>query len=259
MSVTLIDFMGNDVTICNAARVSFDKATAFDKVGPFDSEASAANARSRDPQALMSVAMTPSTNGWNYYRVTDSDAGLLNFLARKRHFSPFTHAQVQFRIKMPLFLARQWYKSRVGIEKDCGWNEVSRRYVKSEPEFFLPEKGFRKAAANVKQGSSDELVTEGFNGKSLHNLVAAHYQSATLLYLGMMEAGCAPEDARMVLPVAMITEWIETGSIMAYARLCHLRNDEHAQSYIRPYADAISQQIEPHFPLSWRALMEFRQ
>jgi thymidylate synthase (FAD) len=256
--IQVIDTLGNDVTVANAARVSFNKESAYDQVGNFRSEAAATEARSRDPQAWLDAPVHKLATGWSYCRLKDTDASLIKFLARERHFSPFTHAMIQVRIKMPLFLARQWYKTRIGIEKDCGWNEVSRRYVKDEPEFFLPEKGFRKAAEHVKQGSSDELVTEGFDGKSLHNLVAAHYQSSKLLYLGMLEAGCAPEDARMVLPVAMMTEWIETGTLLAYARLIHLRQDEHAQSYIRAYANVLAQQIEPHFPMAWRALMEHR-
>lgn len=253
--IELISFMGTDLDVVDAARVSFNKKSTYDLVGPYSSEAACRGAFHRDPQACLEPRL--SSSGWVYQRVNDGDANLIHFLARERHFSPFTHVIAKFRIRMPLFLARQWYKHRIGLEKDCGWNEVSRRYVQDEPEFFLPEKGFRKKAAKVKQGSSDELVTKGFNDKPLLNLVRAHYDASKRLYQGMLDAGVAPEDARMVLPVAMMTEWVETGSIMAYARMVKLRSDEHAQSYIRPYAEAISNLLCERFPISWRALMEY--
>jgi thymidylate synthase (FAD) len=254
-NVELTDRLGTDLTIANAARVSLHKWSEFDVVGPFSSEITATGARCKDPNSTSRLPWQ-SGGGWVYQRVKDADAQLINYCARERHFSPFTHCIAQFRIKMPLFLARQWYKSRIGLEKDCGWNEVSRRYVKDEPEFFEVEKGFRKAAEKIKQGSTSELVTKGFEGKSLVNLVKAHNDSSRRLYLGMLEAGVAAEDARMVLPVAMMTEWIETGSIMAYARMVKLRADDHAQSYIRPYANDISTSLSAAFPISWRALME---
>ena len=108
MNVELIDYLGNDVTIANAARVSFHKETETYNVGPFSTEAACAEAIKKDPQATGAYASV--RNGWVYERVKDADAHLINYLAREWHFSPFTHAIVQFRIRMPLFLARQWYK-----------------------------------------------------------------------------------------------------------------------------------------------------
>lgn len=249
--VQLIDHMGSDLSISNAARVSNDKVSDWDTVGPFQNIPPVGE----DAQARPGNLVTGSPEGFTYQRLNDKDAGLIRFLAVNGHESPFHHGVLQFRIKMPLALARQWYKHRIGIEKDCGWNEMSRRYVDDTPEFFMPA-AWRKRAANVKQGSSDEAVTTAFTGKSLHNLVQAHYTASRLLYEGMLFEGVAPELARLVLPTATMTEWIETGSVMAYARIVKLREDAHAQKDIHPYAQTVSDECSKLFPISWAALMQ---
>lgn len=254
-AVQIVDKMGSDLTVVDAARVSFDKKSTYLQSKSFPSVEEALDAMRQD---LLShpdgnIAGNP-LEGFTYERLSEQDAKLIIYLAEHGHFSPFTHCMVQFRITQPIFVARQWYKHRIGLERDCGWNEISRRYVKDEPEFFFPDK-WRKAAANVKQGSSTtETVDTIFEGKSIHNLYAAHVEAARRLYTEMIHAGVAAEQARMVLPMSMMTSWIETGSLMAYARICQLRLDPHAQEETKAYARAIDEIMRREFPISWKAL-----
>lgn len=203
--VQLMDHMGSDDTVVNAARVSMHK------------EASA-------------------------YTVKQNDK-LIQYLAKHKHWTPFSHPQVTLRIKMPIFIARQWFKHMVGFTR----NEVSRRYVDDTPEFYLPTE-WRRRAANVKQGSSDEVWM--LSGKWLPR----SYREALNDYEYMLEEGICPEQARMVLPQSMYTEFIETGSLAAYARLANLRLDPHAQKEIQWYAEAIDALMADLYPVSWEAL-----
>lgn len=217
ISVELLDHMGTDRTVSNAARVSFDKwKEEFDP----------------------------------------SDAKLIAFLAREGHWSPFAHAYASFRINAPIFVARQLQKHTVGL----AWNEVSRRYVDTEPTFYIPEK-WRKRAENVKQGSSDEAVfTEA-------TLVQTGYSEwygpdytewnelALEVYNQLLNDGVAPELARMVLPQSMMTQWIWSGSLFAFARVCNLRLDPHAQYETRLVAEGISKHMAELFPESWKVLI----
>lgn len=202
--VEIIDSLGTDLTVVNAARVSMAKESA---------------------------------------EFTDKDAGLINYLATHGHWTPFSQPQVQLRIKMPIFIARQWFKHQVGFTR----NEVSRRYVDDTPEFYVPT-AWRMRAANVKQGSSDDLWD--WQGGS----ISIGLRECVRDYHLLLENGVAPEMARMVLPQSMYTEFIETGSLAAYARLCKQRLDPHAQKEIQAYATVVSQIIEPLFPHSWKAL-----
>jgi thymidylate synthase (FAD) len=254
--ISLVDTMGDDLTVCNAARVSFNKESGWDTVGPFAEEIDAQAAKAQDVQARPGDdSLWQGGAGWVYQRLNDKDAKLIHSLAREGHWSPFSHAIAQFRMKMPLAIARQWYKHRIGIEKDCGWNEVSRRYVVDMPEFYMPSGWRKRPTGGAKQGSSDELVETIFGGKPINNLVAAHYESARRLYEEMITEGVAPEMARLVLPNATMTEWVETGSVMAYARLVNLRIDPHAQKDIKPYAAFVFETLGARFPTAWRALM----
>ena len=184
--VTLLDTMGTDLSIVNAARVSFDKESDWEGLR---------------------------------YKLSEKDAKLIRYLAKHNHWSPFSHATASFRVKAPIFVARQLAKHQVGFS----WNEVSRRYVDSEPEFFLPE-GWRERAENVKQGSSDKLV----------DFLPPDPYDTTLLalnaYESLLKAGVCPEQARMVLPQNTMTEWIWTGSVYGWARMCKLRLDSHTQT-----------------------------
>lgn len=206
--VELIDTFGDDLTVVNAARVSFHKEV---------------------------TEMTPR------------DAKLVKYLADHQHVTPFFHPQARFRIKMPIFVAREWYRHQIGFAR----NEVSRRYVDEKPEMYMPEV-IRARDANLKQGSKSEPVDLHDQAK---DILQGANEAALAAYERLLEMGTAPEVARTVLPQGMYTEFVETGSLAAYARLCGLRLDPTAQWEIRQYADAVRQLLLPRFPVSWGALV----
>jgi len=210
IKVQLIDTMGSDLTVVNSARVSFSNVSDTFK---------------------------------------DKDKGLINYLAKHDHWTPFAHVQLQFRIKAPIFVARQLVKHQVGMV----WNEVSRRYVDSEPEFHHPE-AWRKRAADKKQGSSDEL----FEGKRFDARYKDLMLQATAVFDNMIATGVAPEQARMVLPQSMMTEWIWTGSLIAFARVVKLRAAPDAQLECQWIANMIDEEIKQREELkhSWSALCQ---
>ena len=179
MTVTLVDHMGSDLTVVNAARVSFAKVHE-----EFDEK---------------------------------NDSKLIRYLAKHDHWSPFGHSSLQFHIKAPVFVARQLVKHQVGLT----WNEVSRRYVDMEPEFYTPDV-WRGVAENKKQGSSEEEIDINPHGR-----VVDEYQtvlrSAKWTYEHLLDLGVCPEQARMVLPQSMMTEWYWSGTLYAFARVCNLR------------------------------------
>lgn len=231
MKVDLIDRMGSDLDVVNAARVSFDKESDWD--------------RSKDtyPGAVYDL------------KLIDQDKKLISYLAKHKHWSPFSHCFVKFRIKAPIFVARQLQKHVVGL----AWNEVSRRYVDSPPEFHTPNH-WRKRAENVKQGSSDATVYALRKTETaiytVHDAYDNAMHRALSLYNDMVEAGICPEQARMVLPQSMYTEWIWSGSLYAFARVCKQRLDPHAQAETRYIAAQIAEEMKTLFPVSWEALME---
>lgn len=216
-SVQLLDFLGNDLAVVNAARVSFNKTQ-------------------------------------DVFR--ESDKKLIEYLAKHKHKSPFNHAFLKFRVKAPVFIARQMVKHEYLV-----WNEVSRRYVTDEPTFYLPEV-WRKKADNVKQGSSDEeveLQLRNFNddrdGK-LDETPFEIYHTCLSHYNQLLEAGVCAEQARMVLPQSMMTEWIWSGSLYSFVKMVALRTDPHAQKECRDVAEEIGRCIKTIFPVSYNALME---
>lgn len=205
----LLEVFGNDLTVVNAARVSFHK-----------------------------IATVMETK----------DEKLISYLAKHNHNSPFFHPQARFRLKMPIFVAREWFRHTVGFSR----NEVSRRYVDDEPECWVPTE-LRARDANKKQGSKDELIpTNSVVVKQIQNFT----DGAVSFYNFLLKEGVAPEIARAVLPQSMYTEFIETASLAAYARLCGLRLDPHAQKEIREFAGAVAEQMEKAFPVSWKALTQ---
>lgn len=223
MNVTLLDSLGDDLTVVNAARVSMAKQSAWQ----YD------------------VADFPALQVSS--RLKDEDARLIRYLAKHQHWTPFSHVVVTLRIKMPIFVAREWFRHTVGLTR----NETSRRYVDSEPEFFMPAE-WRGRAESVKQGSGEPLETD--QQRRCHITVEGHYEAAKRLYTALLTEGVAPEQARMVLPQAMMTEFWETGSLAAYARICKLRLDPHAQAEIQEYAVEIAAIMERVVPVSWAAL-----
>ena len=219
-SVHLVDFMGSDLSVVNAARVSFAKESFWEN----------------EEQWLENDEPL---------RLSEKDQKLITYLAKHNHWSPFAHNSLTFRIKAPVFCARQMVKHQVGGV----WNEVSRRYVDDEPEFYFPEVWRGKPTGNIKQGSEGEWHdTEiGAAYELLEDLVTT--------YKGMITRGCAPEMARMLLPQCMMTEWWWTGSLMFFARVCKQRLDPHAQEETRDIAKLINESIPKEFAHSWKALM----
>ena len=202
--------MGSDLTVVNAARVSFGKQKI---------------------------------------EFEDGDEKLINYLAKHNHWSPFGHCSAQFHIKAPVFVARQLVKHQIGLT----WNEISRRYVDNEPEFFEPNVR-RGVADNKKQGSSDESID--INPKN--NMVNDYQHAlnrAKWTYEELLRKGVCPEQARMVLPQSMITEWYWSGTLYAFARVCNLRCKPDAQQETREIANMIDKECGKLFPISWSALI----
>lgn len=238
MLVTLVDHMGSDLSVVNAARVSFDKESEWAQ--------SYAEKFPDDPYPNVLDVLK------------DSDVKLINYLAKHNHWSPFAHTSIQLRVKAPVFCARQLVKHQVGGV----WNEVSRRYVDSEPEFYFPEV-WRGRPVNAKQGSTGVVERVRFHDNSGNGVeygVGGTVRRFIAQSLGMYEDlidGCvAPEQARMVLPQNMHTEWIWTGSLMFFCRVCRERLAPGAQQETREVAEQIAEIVAPLFPVSWSALME---
>ena len=244
MEVTLIDHMGSDLSVVNAARVSFNKESDWEYLKAETYEEAEAFGKV-DHEYIFSdrwMGSYPAT------RLSDADTKLISYLAKHNHWSPFSHTFLSFHIKAPLFVARQLAKHQVGL----AWNEVSRRYVDSEPEFYVPDM-WRKRAENVKQGSSDEPVRMD-GGWIAEWHTEQLYERQVGVYKRMLELGVCPEQARMVLPQSMMTEWIWSGSLFAFSRVCKLRLDKHTQIETQTVAQAIASHVEKLFPVSWKAL-----
>ena len=227
MNVDLVDHMGTDLTVVNAARVSFDKASFWE----------------------YSTVEHPEFGPIRDEHLSVADTKLIHYLAKHNHWSPFAHTSIQLRIKAPIFVARQLFKHQVGGVE----NEVSRRYVDSEPEFYFPEVWRGRPTDGAKQGSSGEVT-------HVHGVLVSHgaqYAASTALgtYNQLIDGGVAPEQARMILPQNMMTEWYWTGSLMFFARVCKERLAPGAQAETRDVASLIAREVELLFPVSWNALM----
>jgi thymidylate synthase (FAD) len=215
MKATLIDKMGTDLTVVNAARVSFGKQ--IDEFGLKDEK-------------------------------------LIAYLARHNHWTPFGHCTLQLHIKAPIFVRAQLFKHKVGLVE----NEISRRYVDTEPEIYIPNK-LRGRAKDKKQGSSDiDLSNQPCDiwGKPLKDLFIDISYNAVGEYLLLLSKGVAPEQARMILPQNTYTEWYWTGSLYAFSRVCKLRCAEDAQEETREIANQIKDILCKEFPVSAKYLLE---
>jgi len=210
IEVTHVDHMGKDLSVANAARVSFGKKSDLDWSDP-----------------------------WNPPKLKEKDAKLIRYLAEHEHMSPFGHAFASFHVKAPVFVARQLVK-----HKFLRWNEISRRYVDSEPEFYEPVE-WRGRSEDKKQGSAGRVEVGKIGDISL---------TSKVLYNSLLDRGVCPEQARMVLPQSMMTEWYWSGSLDAFADMCNLRCKPDTQAETRFVADAISEEMEKLFPVSWEAL-----
>jgi len=238
IEVTFVDSMGSDLSVVNAARVSFGKKSEW-------------NPNFRDEPPLY-----------------ERDEKLIKYLAKHKHISPFGHAFASFHVKAPIFVARQLVK-----HKFLRWNEISRRYVDDEPEFYVPDV-WRGKSADKKQGSDGvvdgvwdlEVETGALETDEWGNLIIP-YESVTTCTMNFMEAqmqfysqllehGVAPEQARMVLPQSTMTEWYWSGSLDAFADMCRLRCKPDTQYESRLVADQVSTIMQDLYPVSWSALMD---
>ena len=227
ITATYIDHMGSDLSTVNAARVSFGKKSEWDVSG--------------DPDA----GVFDVDGNWSLdleFKLSDRDTKLIHYLAKHKHISPFGHAFASFHVKAPIFVARQLVK-----HKFLRWNEISRRYVDDEPEFYVPEV-WRGRSTDKKQGS------EG-TWKPNQYLLDNTMYGVMNLYDQMIYEGCAPEQARMVLPQSTMTEWYWSGSLDAFASMCRLRCASDTQYESRIVSDQISEKMAELFPVSWAALM----
>ena len=231
IQVTLIDHMGSDLSVVNAARVSFHKESEWEHTRDLDENC--------DPVPC-----------W----LSAKDVKLIKYLANHKHFSPFNHSFITVRVKAPIFVARQLVKHRF-----MPWNEVSRRYVQDDPQFYMP-RSYRLQSDNVKQGSST-ITTEHFinpwGGQEckINDVHMQHIAASITLYNSLLDQNICPEQARMVLPQNMMTEWIWSGTLGAYCDMLRLRLDPHTQAESRIVANKVRNIIEPLFPVSVPALL----
>ena len=218
IKATYIDHMGSDLTVANAARVSFGKTSEMED----------------DP--------------WGPPKLKAKDDKLIRYLAKHKHISPFGHCFASFHVKAPVFVARQLVK-----HKFLRWNEISRRYVDDEPEFYMPD-DWRVRSADKKQGSGgaiDNIKQEGLNYE-----VTDTHEVALDTYKHLLGQGVAPEQARMILPQSTMTEWYWSGSLDAFADMCNLRCKSDTQAETREVAKQIDHKMIELFPVSWDALTE---
>ena len=182
-------------------------------------------------------------------KVDVSDKKLINYLANHNHWSPFAHTCLQFYIKAPMFVARQLAKHQVGLV----WNEVSRRYINTEPEYWKANNKWRKAADDKKQGSSLDIIASQSIAEHAYADACRHSVDAYKLLISM---GVCPEQSRAVLPVSLYTEWYWSGSVYAFSRVCKLRMAKDAQKETQDVVSEISFRCKQAFPLSWAALKD---
>ena len=213
IKVTHIDHMGSDLSVVNAARVSFGKTSEMDM-----------------------------SDQWGPPKLKDKDAKLIKYLAKHKHMSPFGHAFASFHVKAPIFVARQLVK-----HKFLRWNEISRRYVDDEPEFYMPDQ-WRGRADDKKQGSAGAI--EGIDSTIVESLVKCSKHD----YNYLLAKGVSPEQARMVLPQSTMTEWYWSGSLDAFMDMCNLRCKLDTQYETRLVAEYILSEMINLFPISVEAL-----
>ena len=221
--VQLVDYMGSDLSVVNAARVSFNKESSWDG----------------------DQHWTGNVIG---KKLSDKDQKLIKYLATHNHFTPFCHPQISVRIKCPIFVRAQLGKHQVGLVM----NEVSRRYVTFDPEIYTPM--WRYAPTDgAKQGSSG-VIEDMDICIQMRQEYDGVVKECVAVYNRLLADGVAPEQARSILPQGTYTEFVWTGSLYAFARVYKLRIDAHSQWEIQKYAEAIDKIIAPIFPVSWKNL-----
>lgn len=223
IKVELLDSCGNDNVVANAARVSFADFSSWSQLPDGYSE------QRRDK--------------------------LLHYLADHEHTSPFRHTSITIRCSAPVFLARQLMKHQAGLS----WNEESRRYIDTEPEFFVPDVWRSRPEGSLKQGSGDKPITSMQNSSgrdvSPHDQYKILIRTTHALYRRMLEAGVAPEMARMALPQSMMVNWVWTGNLLAFAHVYRLRSGHGAQEEAKVFASQLGKILYELFPVSSKELL----
>ena len=248
IKVTYVDHCGSDLTTVNAARVSFGKKSEWEELWLSNQEFLEGDYSGWKEREWFSSPYY----GVHLSRLPSRDAKLIRYLAKHKHLSPFGHAFASFHVKAPIFVARQLVK-----HKFLRWNEISRRYVDDEPEFYVPSV-WRGKSADKKQGSDGSVsvdVTWYDRDDGYNSWPEDSYWIALEAYQKMLELGVAPEQARMVLPQSTMTEWYWSGSLDAFASMCKLRCAPDTQYESRVVADQISEIMGTLYPVSWAALM----
>jgi len=243
IKVEYIDHMGSDLSTVNSARVSFDKESEFHEEWDYDGNC--------PPEGFTEDDHYDSDierGMCGYRKLKGGDVKLIKYLAKHKHMTPFRHNQIQIRCNSPIFIARQLGKHQAGLS----WNEVSRRYVDSEPEFFVPDEWRGRPDGSIKQGSGGVVEQ---NEDVVKAMIALNQEMVTL-YKGLLEADIAPEMARMVLPQSMMTSWYWSGNLLAFAHVYKERIAEGAQLEAQWFAEELDKVIRPLFPESWSALVD---
>jgi thymidylate synthase (FAD) len=228
MKAELYDYMGTDLSVVNAARVSFSKESDWNYT------------------TVERVNTAGNVSDEVELSLSEKDAKLINYLAKHDHWTPFAHTSITLRMEAPIPIRTQCFKHKIGMVE----NEESRRYVSHTPNVFQPV--FREQASNKKQGSGGEM--EGQQAISARAIYEASTEMAINSYEALLELGVAEEQARFVLPQGAQVEWFWTGNLVSFANFYKKRTDPNAQKEIRDLAYMVSDQIKDLFPVSWAAL-----
>lgn len=223
IKAVLLDYMGSDLDVVNAARVSFDKESEWEVLCDGNSFTS------------------------DSFKLKEADVKLINYLGKYDHWTPFAHTAIKFRCSAPVPIRTQAFKHKIGMVE----NEESRRYISSTPEIYIPEFFRSKPEGSIKQGSGEkhydsDLWLEQYEGFVLQ---------AVNLYCNMVQDGVCPEQARFVLPQGAIVNWIWTGNLVSFANFYLKRTDPNAQYEVRVLAESVGEQVAGIFPVSWKALV----
>lgn len=220
IKVELLDWMGDDLAVVNAARVSFNKESEWESDSLYDS----------GPLML-----------------EERDQKLINYLAKHNHWTPFAHTALKFRVAAPVPIRTQCFKHKIGMVE----NEESRRYISSTPEIFIPEFFRSKPEGSIKQGSGETHVMSDYFVTSYRDLTQACVQE----YKTMLDNGVCPEQARFILPQGAIVNWIWTGNLVSFANFFIKRTDPNAQREVQIVAEMVGEKVKEIFPVSWSALV----
>lgn len=229
IKVELLDHMGDDLAVVNAARVSFSKTSEFVDEEGF-------------------LGLVPADYVPPRKVLSEADTKLINYLAKHNHWTPFAHTALKFRIAAPVPIRTQCFKHKVGMVE----NEESRRYISTTPEIFIPEFFRVKPEGSIKQGSGDKHRQSDFFIQTYTRAV----QEAVDLYKWMLKDGVCPEQARFILPQGAIVNWIWTGNLVSFANFYNKRTDPNAQREVQVVAELVCKEVEKIFPVSWSALVE---